>query len=288
MTEKKRLDTERPCEHCGVLFRPLARPPVQRFCSKRCGGIARMGAPAIRVCKRCKRYFLPKKGTLGRVCSVDCPGIASGQKPTERRDRQKRVCEHCGRTYRPLDGSRKRFCSRRCVGLAQRRPPTPPRLCETCRLAFVPGPNTQGRFCSRQCAGVALRRTEPRDTRRQRQEKVCEQCGTPYRPWSRAQRFCSLACRMRAPDRSLPARVQRGISVRSDEECWPWTRARWNHGRGFVTIDGRKEPAHRVVWELVNGAIPPGGKLWRACDEPACCNLRHYWPDWVDWEVANA
>lgn len=42
---KGRINEERPCEHCGTVFRPKRVRENQRFCSKRCADLAKMRSP---------------------------------------------------------------------------------------------------------------------------------------------------------------------------------------------------------------------------------------------------
>lgn len=55
--------------------------------------------------------------------------------------------------------------------------------------------------------------------------------------------------------------------------CWPWI--------GYVNHDGYGRfgktftLAHRAVWEMVNGPIPPGAVIRHSCDNPLCCNPDH-------------
>lgn len=67
-----------------------------------------------------------------------------------------------------------------------------------------------------------------------------------------------------------------------DDGCWRWDRARNRHGYGVVTIrsEGRKTSttAHRLVYELLAGPIPPGLQLDHLCRNPTCVNPAHLEP----------
>lgn len=56
--------------------------------------------------------------------------------------------------------------------------------------------------------------------------------------------------------------------------CWEWIgEKRSGYGRFF--LDGRKQTAHRVIWEHCNGPIPSGMKILHRCDNPPCVRMRH-------------
>lgn len=61
----------------------------------------------------------------------------------------------------------------------------------------------------------------------------------------------------------------------SDDSCWIWTGGLRDDGRGRFQYKGREERAHRVAWQLLNGAeLPRGMKLRQECDHPQC--VRHW------------
>jgi hypothetical protein len=64
------------------------------------------------------------------------------------------------------------------------------------------------------------------------------------------------------------------------DACWLWLAARREEGYGIVRGDApRGTPcnlkAHRVAWELTNGAIPRGLHACHRCDNPPCVNPAH-------------
>lgn len=59
----------------------------------------------------------------------------------------------------------------------------------------------------------------------------------------------------------------------------PWTwKGHFNRkykGYGYIWVCGRKEVAHRVAWELINGPIPEGMKVLHKYDDPLNVNPSH-------------
>lgn len=61
--------------------------------------------------------------------------------------------------------------------------------------------------------------------------------------------------------------------------CWEWVGSTGGRdGRGYFTLDGRKQLAHRVVYEIFHGAIPDNIVIRHKCDNPICCNPMHLEP----------
>ena len=58
-------------------------------------------------------------------------------------------------------------------------------------------------------------------------------------------------------------------------DCLLWQKSGLARGYGTLTINGRKQLAHRRAYELANGPIPPGMVVRHRCDTPACVNPKH-------------
>ena len=55
---------------------------------------------------------------------------------------------------------------------------------------------------------------------------------------------------------------------------WQGPRFKWG-GYGRVIIAGKQRRAHRVLFEILNGPLPPGREVCHSCDNPPCCNPKH-------------
>lgn len=75
----------------------------------------------------------------------------------------------------------------------------------------------------------------------------------------------------------LPERIAKKISVDTDSGCWLWAGA-LSQGYGSVSLDGRSQRAHRVVYKLLAGEIPDGLQLDHLCRVRRCVNPSHLEP----------
>lgn len=78
--------------------------------------------------------------------------------------------------------------------------------------------------------------------------------------------------------RNVPADVFRFIDTKDNDvkQCWPWTGSLGGtDGRGYFTLDGRKQLAHRIVYRLFHGELEEGQVVRHTCDNPRCCNPMH-------------
>jgi hypothetical protein len=67
--------------------------------------------------------------------------------------------------------------------------------------------------------------------------------------------------------------------TRREQECLVWNGPTTDpHGRGQVRWQGRATWAHRVIWELQRGALPPSTVLRHTCDVAGCLNIDHLRP----------
>ena len=72
------------------------------------------------------------------------------------------------------------------------------------------------------------------------------------------------------------------VDKRGEDECWPWTSYRFNHGYGrfdFYISTGRQTTfsAHRIAYFIATGVDPRDQFVCHTCDNPPCCNPAHLW-----------
>lgn len=67
----------------------------------------------------------------------------------------------------------------------------------------------------------------------------------------------------------------KNISVREQDECWPWIRALNKYGYGNCEWKGKTSNASRAAFEFYVGDVKLGNVVCHKCDNPACCNPNH-------------
>lgn len=115
--------------------------------------------------------------------------------------------------------------------------------------------------------------------------KICSRCGTTFfkrkrdseSQWNNRE-FCSLSCiHSGVVSMSLIDRFTAMFEPIPFSGCWIWTGALDGRGYGQMATTNGKSPkkAHRVSYELFNGAIPDGLVVRHKCDIPCCVNPWH-------------
>lgn len=75
--------------------------------------------------------------------------------------------------------------------------------------------------------------------------------------------------------RTLEGRFWTKVNKSAPGGCWEWVAAITHTGYGHFGANGSVHRAHRVSWELVNGAIPEGMDLDHRCANRKCVNPGH-------------
>jgi hypothetical protein len=61
----------------------------------------------------------------------------------------------------------------------------------------------------------------------------------------------------------------------NDNGCWVWNGTKHEDGYGLISIGGKREYAHRVMYQLFVGPVNNNRELDHLCRNPACCNPSH-------------
>lgn len=58
--------------------------------------------------------------------------------------------------------------------------------------------------------------------------------------------------------------------------CWEWIGSLGGRdGRGYFTLDSKRQLAYRVIWQIFHGPIPEGQVVRHKCNNEVCCNPNH-------------
>lgn len=109
--------------------------------------------------------------------------------------------------------------------------------------------------------------------------RACAHCQAPIDRRKFCGRECYQASRLTAAED--PSR--RALSkIDASGDCWLWMGER--NGKGYGRLPVRKgdrvrlQTAHRLVWEILCGPIPPGHQLDHLCRVRLCVNPDHLEP----------
>lgn len=76
---------------------------------------------------------------------------------------------------------------------------------------------------------------------------------------------------------ALPARIESKFIPEPNSGCWLWLGGtnQKNYGHIWSSELKRHQRAHRMVYQILVGAIPAGKQLLHSCDNPYCVNPDH-------------
>lgn len=120
---------------------------------------------------------------------------------------------------------------------------------------------------------------------------VCEQCKArfPAKPSKLKEgnsRFCSITCyRLHRKIHGFPKHKPRDLIAcfwkrvdknGGDDACWLWQGSLHRQGYGRLGIKGKMYLSHRLAYIYTYGPIPDAKEVCHQCDNPPCCNPRHF------------
>lgn len=102
-------------------------------------------------------------------------------------------------------------------------------------------------------------------------QKPCLNCGRLLsRNPGRIDRamYCSRDCRAKH-------RNTAGYMIDRSSGCWVWIGAKIRNGYGVLSVDGRKQVAHRYIYESIYGPVSDRLEVDHLCRNRACVNPLH-------------
>ena len=115
--------------------------------------------------------------------------------------------------------------------------------------------------------------------------KECRCCGREFfkrkrdsqKQWEE-RNFCSISCKNKSVEPTpIHIRFWSFVDKKRDNDCWLWLGSKDENGYGRLATQQGKSgiKAHRLSYELRNGAIPKGMFVCHKCDNPSCVNPSH-------------
>ncbi len=106
----------------------------------------------------------------------------------------------------------------------------------------------------------------------------CAFCGREFRvrpSAAKTRRYCSRECWRKSLYVPVEKRLAKYIIKDPETGCWNWISATVSKGYGVLSVNGKMQYVHRLVWEREHGPIPNGMQVCHSCDNPRCCNPEH-------------
>jgi hypothetical protein len=101
----------------------------------------------------------------------------------------------------------------------------------------------------------------------------CDYCGAFYT--GAGKKYCNTICFGKANTQDINIRFWSKVNIKSESECWEWTKSKDKYGYGQFAIKGGMTKSPRIAWALTYGDIPNKKCICHNCDNPSCCNPAH-------------
>lgn len=109
-------------------------------------------------------------------------------------------------------------------------------------------------------------------------DNTCLTCGARYTSTDSRPRNCLSCGREIAAQKWKDSQVRRLLSLieeATDDTCVEWPFGKDNHGYGNTMVAGRSTKAHRAIYSLLHGEVPPDIEVMHSCDNRGCINPHH-------------